>query len=120
MKQVLRNLNETISARGAVLIAPDGMLIASDVAVGIDLDRLAALGASIVQEIGTSLAEAGLEGFSQIEIATEQGKLVLVEAGPTYLLVLLGARLEIGPGSIEIRSAANRVARLTEFAVREG
>jgi hypothetical protein len=37
----------------------------------------------------------------------------------TYLLVLLGARLEIGPGSIEIQSAANRIAKETAFAASE-
>ncbi len=120
MKDILHELNDTISARGAVIVAPDGMLIASDVGEGIDIDRLAALGAAVLNEIGRSLEEAGMEDFSQIEIATEQGKVILVEAGPTYLLVLLGARLEIGPGSIEIRSAAQRIARATNFAASEG
>ncbi len=120
MKVILRELSETIACVGALIVAPDGMLIASDVREGIDLDRLSALGAAILTEVGRSLGDAGLEGFSQIEIATEQGKLVLVEAGPTYLLVLLGARLEIGPGSIEIQSAAHRIAKVTQFAASEG
>lgn len=120
MKTILRELNETIASRGAVIVAPDGMLIESDVREGIDLDRLSALGAAILTEIGKSLRAAGLNEMSQIEVATELGKLILVEAGPTYLLVLLGARLEIGPGSIEIRSAAHRIARATDFAVSEG
>lgn len=121
MKTILRELNETIASRGTIVVAPDGMLIAHDVREGIDLDRLAALGAAVLNEIGKSLKAAGHHEMSQIEIATELGKLILVEAGPTYLLVLLGARLEIGPGSIEIRSAAHRVAKeATNFAVSEG
>jgi predicted regulator of Ras-like GTPase activity (Roadblock/LC7/MglB family) len=117
MKDLLRQLNETISARGSVVVAPDGMLVASDVREGVDLDRLAALGAAILKGIGESLKAAGLMAFSQVEVAAEQGKVILVEAGPTYLLVLLGARLEIGPGSIEIRSAAQRIARAAQFVV---
>lgn len=120
MKNILQELNETIASRGAIVVTNDGMLIAADVREGIDLDRLSALGAAVLSEIGKSLQEAGLHEFSQIEITTEQGKLILVEAGPTYLLVLLGARLEIGPGSIEIRSAANRIVKATEFAASEG
>ncbi len=119
MKAILQELNETISSRGAIIVAPDGMLIASDIREGIDLERLAALGAAVLNEIGRSLEQAGLTDFSQIEIATEQAKLILVEAGPTYLLVLLGARLEIGPASIEIRSAAQRIARTTAFAASD-
>ena len=115
MKQILAELNETISGRGSIILSRDGLLIASDAQDDVDVERLSALGAAIVTEIGKSIQDAGLDGFSQVEVAAEQGKMVLVEAGPTYLLVLLGARLEIGPGSIEIRSAAQRVARAAEL-----
>jgi predicted regulator of Ras-like GTPase activity (Roadblock/LC7/MglB family) len=120
VKDILHELNETISSRGALVVAQDGMLIAADVREGVDVERLSALGAAILDEIGRALNSSGYEKFSQIEIATEQGKVILVEAGATYLFVLLGARLEIGPGSIEIQSAANRIARETEFASSEG
>lgn len=116
MKQILQELNATISSRGSIVVAPDGMLVASDVREGVDVERLSAMGAAILTEIGRSLDRAGLQAFSQVEVAADQGKVILVEAGPTYLLVLLGARLEIGPGSIEIRSAAHRIAREAELA----
>lgn len=115
MKTILAELNETISGRGSIILSKDGLLIASDVQSGVDVERLSALGAAIVTEIGQSIQDAGLDAFSQVEVAAEQGKMILVEAGPTYLLVLLGARLEIGPGSIEIRSAAHRVERAAEL-----
>ena len=111
MKTILRKLNETIGSRGCLVVARDGMLIASDVREGIDLDRLSALGAAIVTEVGECLGRTGMSGFTQLEITAERGKLILTEAGPTYLLVLLGARLEIGPGSIEIQSAAQKLVR---------
>ena len=117
MKAVLLELIDTISARGALIVAPDGMLIAAEVREGVDLDRLAALGASILTGIGQRLEAAGLKGFTQVEVAAQEGKVILVEAGPTYLLVLLGARLELGPGSIEIRSAAHRIGREATLAL---
>lgn len=116
MKSILAELNETITARGSIVMMKDGMLVASDVREGVDVDRLAALGAAIVTEVGLTMGATEDASFTQIEIAAEQGKVILVEAGPTYLLVLLGARLEIGPGSIEIRSAANRVEREADLA----
>ncbi len=115
MKEILAELNGTISGRGSVVLSKDGLLIASAVREGVDVERLSALGAAIVREIGKSLRDAGLDAFNQVEVAAEQGKVILVEAGPAYLLVLLGARLEIGPGSIEIRSAAHRVEREAEL-----
>ena len=56
MKTILAELNETISARGSIVVCRDGMLIASDVREGVDVERLAALGAAIVTEIGQSPA----------------------------------------------------------------
>lgn len=117
MKQILVDLVDTISARGALLVAPDGVLIASHVREGVDLDRLSALGASILVGLGERLRAAGLKSFTQVEVAAEEGKVILVEAGPTFLLVLLGARLELGPGSLEIRSAAHRIGRETTLAL---
>jgi predicted regulator of Ras-like GTPase activity (Roadblock/LC7/MglB family) len=118
MKDILQELNETITARGSLVVARDGMLVAEEVRKGVDVDRLAALGAAIVTEIGCSLDRAGLTSFTHVEIAAEQGKIILAEAGPTYLLVLVGARLEIGPGSIEIQSAAKRIARASTLAFK--
>ena len=117
MKAILRALNETISARGSIVVAHDGMLVASEVGDGVDEERLSALGASIVTQVGAGLRAAGLTGFQNMEIAAEHGKVILAEAGPTYLLVLVGARLEIGPGSIEIQSAAARLARAADLAM---
>lgn len=116
MKSVLLELVDTIGARGALVVAPDGMVIATHVADGVDVERVAALGAAILTGLGARLTAAGLAGFTQLEVAAEQGKLILVQAGPTYLLVLLGARLELGPSSIEIRSAAQRIAREAQLA----
>lgn len=116
MKSILRELNDTISARGSMVVAQDGMLIAAEVCDDTNIDRLAALGASIVTNVGESLQVSGWNGFKNVEIAAEQGKVILAEAGPTYLLVLVGARLEVGVGSIEIQSAANRLARAADLA----
>jgi predicted regulator of Ras-like GTPase activity (Roadblock/LC7/MglB family) len=116
VKNILAELNDLIAARGSIVVAPDGMLIASNVREGVDLDRLAAMGAAILTGVGKSLRDAELSAIGHVEIAADQGKVILVEAGKTYLLVLLGARLEIGPGSLEIRSAAHRIERAAEFA----
>jgi predicted regulator of Ras-like GTPase activity (Roadblock/LC7/MglB family) len=117
MKAMLLELIDTISARGALIVASDGMLIASEVREGVDVERLSALGAEILLGMGRRLEAAGLPSFTQVEVAAEEGKVILLRAGPTFLLVLLGARLEVGPGSIEIRSAAQRIAREATLAL---
>ncbi|MCC7137942.1 MAG: roadblock/LC7 domain-containing protein [Planctomycetes bacterium] len=115
MKHILEELNETLGARGSLIVSKDGLLIAAAVA-HVEVDRLAAMGAAILSDVRRSLAAAGMSEFTQCEVAAEQGKVILVAAGPTYLLVLVGARIELGAGSVEIKSAARQVARAAEFA----
>jgi len=115
VKHILEELNETLGARGSLIVSKDGLLIAAAVA-HVEVDRLAAMGAAILSDVRRSLAAAGMSEFTQCEVAAEQGKVILVAAGPTYLLVLVGARIELGAGSVEIKSAARQVARAAEFA----
>ena len=105
MKRILAELNAMLGARGSLIVSRDGLLIAADVAAG----------AVILSDVRRSLDVAGLKGFAQCEIAAEEGKAILVAAGPAFLLVLVGPRVELGPGSVEIRSAARRVARAAEL-----
>ena len=116
MKEILTSLNETLAARGSLIVSADGLLVASAVARGVQVERLAAMGAAILSDVRKSLAAAGMSEFTQCEVAAEQGKVILVAAGPVYLLVLTGPNLEIGPGSVEIRSAARQVAKAADLA----
>jgi len=116
VKRILAELNETLGARGSLIVSRDGLLVAAAVRPEVHVDRLAAMGAAILSDVGKSLAAGGLQEFAHCEVAAEQGKVVFVAAGPVYLLVLVGARIEIGPGSVEIRSAARHVAKAAQLA----
>lgn len=115
MKRILADLNETLGARGSLIVSKDGLLIAAVVS-NVPVERLAAMGAAILSDVRRSLEKAGMAEFTQCEVAAEQGKVILVAAGPTYLLVLTGPRIEIGAGSMEINSAARQVARAAQLA----
>jgi predicted regulator of Ras-like GTPase activity (Roadblock/LC7/MglB family) len=115
VKAILEELISTLGARGSLVVSRDGLPIASVVGPDVHQDRLAALGAAILTDAARRLERAGVSDFSQCEIVADQGKVILVAAGPAYLLVLLGARRELGPGSVEIRSAARRIAKAAEL-----
>jgi predicted regulator of Ras-like GTPase activity (Roadblock/LC7/MglB family) len=117
VKAILVELNDCIGARGSMVVSRDGLPIASVVGRDAQVERLAAMGAAILTDVRRSLAEAGMDDLAQCEVAAEQGKAILVAAGPAYLLVLVGPRMEVGPGSVEILSAARQIARAAELAL---
>lgn len=116
MKRIVAALVETLCARGAMVVSRDGLPVVSVVGKDVQVDRLAAMGAAILSDVKRSLEAAGMADFTQCEVAAEQGKVILVAAGPVYLLVLTGPRIEIGPGSVEIRSAARQVERAAQLS----
>jgi predicted regulator of Ras-like GTPase activity (Roadblock/LC7/MglB family) len=116
VKRILTSLVETLAARGAMVVSRDGLPIVSVVGEDAQVDRLAAMGAAILSDVKRSLDAAGMADFTQCEVAAEQGKVILVAAGPVYLLVLTGPRIEIGPGSVEIRSAACQVEKAAQLS----
>jgi predicted regulator of Ras-like GTPase activity (Roadblock/LC7/MglB family) len=116
VKPILVALNETLGARGSMVISNDGLPVCAAVGADAPVDRLAAMGAAILSDVRKSLAAAGMESFTQCEVAAEMGKVILVAAGPTFLLVLTGPRIEIGLGSVEILSTARQIARASELA----
>jgi predicted regulator of Ras-like GTPase activity (Roadblock/LC7/MglB family) len=115
VKPILSDLNETLGAKGSLVVSRDGLLVAAEVRPEVHVDRLAAMGAAILADVRKNLASEGASEFAHCEVAAEQGKVVLVAAGPVYLLVLVGARIEIGPGSVEIRSAARHIAKAAQL-----
>jgi len=115
VKLILADLNETLGAKGSLVVSRDGLLVAAEVRPEVHVDRLAAMGAAILADVRKNLASEGASEFAHCEVAAEQGKVVLVAAGPVYLLVLVGARIEIGPGSVEIRSAARHIAKAAQL-----
>lgn len=116
MRRIVTGLVETLGARGAMVFSRDGLPIVSVVGKDAQVDRLAAMGAAILSDVKRSLDAAGMADFAQCEVAAEQGKVILVAAGPVYLLVLTGPRIELGPGSVEIRSAALQVEKAAQFS----
>ena len=116
MRSILSELTSVLVARGAMVVSRDGLPVCSVVAPDTQVDRLAAMGASILSDVKRSLDAAGMGDFTQCEVAAEQGKVILVAAGPVYLLVVTGPRIEIGPGSVEIRSAARQIEKAAELA----
>jgi hypothetical protein len=111
VKHILEELNGRIGALGSMVVSSDGLLVAAVVGQETQLDRLAAMGAAILSDVRRTLAKAGMQDFTQCEVAAERGKVILVQAGKTYLLVLVGPRMQVGPGSVEILSAARQVDR---------
>jgi predicted regulator of Ras-like GTPase activity (Roadblock/LC7/MglB family) len=111
MYEVLQDLNKTSGITGSMLVADDGIVIASDLDSTNEDETVGALASSIASVVGKSMDKLGREEFSQVTIEAEHGKMFLAEAGVGMLVVTAENRANIGLVRLEIRNA---VAKLQE------
>ena len=111
MHEVLEDLNKTSGITGSMLVASDGIVIASDLDSTNEEDTVGALASSIAVVIRKSMEKLGRERFSQVTIEAERGKMFLADAGVGMLVVTAENKANIGLVRLEIKQA---VARLQE------
>jgi len=111
MYEVLQELNKTSGITGSMLVALDGIVIASDLNSDNEEETVGALASSIAAVIRKSMEKLGRENFSQVTIEADRGKMFLADAGVGMLVVTAETQANIGLVRLEINQA---VARLQE------
>lgn len=111
MYEVLENLNKTSGITGSMLVAEDGIVIASDLDSTHEEETVGALASSIAAVVRKSMVKLGHEPFAQVTIEADRGKMFLADAGVGILVVTAEHQVNIGLVRLEIKNA---VARLQE------
>ena len=109
MREVLLELNETAGIRGSMILTRDGMVVSSCLGKGLDEEKVAAMASSIVVSTLRVLDARGLGAFARLTLSASHGKMVFVDTGAAYLVVVLERDIDLGPTAIEIRSATRRI-----------
>jgi predicted regulator of Ras-like GTPase activity (Roadblock/LC7/MglB family) len=91
------------SVRGAVLLAPDGLVIAAEVPDSVAVDQLAAMAAALGRELQASAARMGRSSFSTAQFSADDGTMFLAATGIGYVVVLAEpqANLDTVRGAVE-------------------
>ncbi len=117
MKSILENLNRSVGVLGSAVVTPDGMLVASALTesserlgAARDQDALAAIASSLVLSAGRSLKRLGAD-MSFMTVDGSRGKIVLVNADSTFLLVITDSGISLDATMIDIRVAVERLQR---------
>lgn len=111
MYEVLECLNKTSGITGSMLVADDGMVIASDLDSTNEDETVGALASSIASVVRRSMEKLGREAFAQVTIEADRGKMFLADAGVGTLVVTTELQANIGLVRLEIKSA---LAKLRE------
>ena len=109
MYQVLNELNKTTGITGSMVVGNDGIVIAADLAAGLDGDAVGALAASITSNIQKSLDRLQTRPLNQVTIEAEDAKLFFTHADMGLLVVTTEKDVNIGLVRLEIKNAIGKL-----------
>lgn len=115
LQGILNNvISESSDILGAVIVSPDGLLIASSFS-GNDIDgkRVAAVSAGLVSLASRSAEQLNQGGVEQTLIQAEQGNIIAVRANERGSLVALTpTNVNLGMAFLECRDATEAIRRV--------
>lgn len=117
MIQVLEQLSGEVGIRGALLVARDGIPIASSAIRGVDQDTVCAITSALLLTLKSSLSRLCPSGdFSKFVLTTAHGRLVFVDAEcDAFLVVLTDKNINLDVTELALSAAAHRIRKLTEL-----
>ena len=99
------------------MITRDGMVAASVLTGELDEDALAALGAALVRHAVDALAGVQMSDVERLVVVGTRGKIILVDAGSAFLLVVTDFRVRLDVTLLDITGAAYKLRKASCLTV---
>ena len=115
LEKVLDGLRSVGDIEASAIVSRDGLLMASDMAIGINAETFAAMSATMLGAAETAATELGRGLPDRIIVESEETKLIAIGTGPKALLVVMTSP-EAGLGLIliELEKAADKIKMILE------
>jgi len=115
IEEVLSDLKRVGGVNASAVVTRDGLLIASDVMVGMDAETFAAMTATMTGAAETAMNEVKAGFPDRVIVEGESAKIISIGAGPKALLVVLTAPdAPLGLALLKIGDATRKISKLLE------
>jgi len=112
MKAILENLNRSVGVIGSAVMTHDGMLVSSALSDRQDEETLAAIGSSLVTSTQKSLRGFAESELKLMTIDGSRGKIVLVNAGDAFLLIITDSAISLDATMLDIKSTVGKLQKV--------
>lgn len=117
MDEILKDLNGEAGVKGSMVVTHDGIVVASALGVGLQGDLVAAMAAHAILSLITAFKRIGQTRFSRFILKSSYGKMVFVDAGIAYLVVVLDRHINLDATLITISGAAHKIQTQGQIAI---
>lgn len=112
---MLQTLSRQRGVTAALVVSEqDGIVIDSNLQIGQQGDRVAALAASLYRKARLSAQAAGMGAVSFLQLEAPNGRLCAVGAGELVLVVVAASAVNVGLVRVELLRAAIELAALSK------
>lgn len=110
MKRILEELNEHGGVRGSMVITQDGIMVCDALGPDLEEDVVAALASSMIMSMRRGLKAMGYDdNLCEYVLDASDGKMVFLDMGNAFLVVVLSRNIRLNTTLVEIRSAAYKI-----------
>jgi predicted regulator of Ras-like GTPase activity (Roadblock/LC7/MglB family) len=113
VRDIVQQFAKLPSVRGALLVAPDGFVIAAELPDAVAVESLAAMAAGLGRELEASAARMGRSSFSTALFSADDGTMFLAAVPVGYVVVLCEQRANLET----IRTAVEEAVGLIKAAL---
>jgi hypothetical protein len=115
MNEILSELNHEVGVKGSMVVTQDGIVVASELGPGLSGEVVAAVASSAIQSINQGLNKIGQPNLSKFVLEAGFGKIVFIDIGIAYLVVILDQRINMDVTLISISGAAYRIRQMGQI-----
>jgi predicted regulator of Ras-like GTPase activity (Roadblock/LC7/MglB family) len=95
VRDIVHALRSVPGAHGALLVAPDGFVIAADTPPGVALDPLAALAATLGRDLEVGATRLGRGAFQTALFSADDGALFLAASRIGFVVLLAESQVNV-------------------------
>lgn len=117
MKDVLVELQGAPTVKGCLVMMHDGIVVTSALEEGIEADLVSGLTSFLTSTLQRALLEGGMGGFSSFTMHSTHGKVLVVDMGESYLVVLTNQFGRLDLNMPEIQEAAHALRRMARISM---
>ena len=114
MNRILGDLNKVAGVKGSMVVTKDGAVVAESLGPDLERDTVAAISSHMIQKGERALDDLNRGNFEQLTLTSAHGRMVFVNLGVGYLVVVTKMEMKLGQVLIEVESAARRIKGLNK------
>lgn len=118
MREVLKNLNESVGVRGSLVMTKEGVVVAACLGDDLEQETIAALASSVLGALGRSRKSSfHLGEVARFTLYAKHGRLIFEIVESLVLVVVTDKYIDLDITLLEIAGVAKRLQRMAQISV---